>query len=200
MNSLEILENLRTSEPQLLTDLPETFGIYALWDHEKKIRYIGCTPKATEGFRKRVGSKHVTGSEGRSHKFSQAYCTGRMWRYCKKLDPSAALNAQDPNDAKLAKRLRTLFIRKHCRVTFVEISAEKRAGNYFSFLTSLESEVLALAPSSMRLWEKIGFSSLKEPIVLVDELLEENPKLKDAAERQALIYRKYIEHKESEIA
>ena len=196
MTSLEILEELRTSEPQPLTDLPEKFGIYALWDHEKKIRYIGCTPKATEGFRTRVGSKHVTGSEGRSHKFSQAYCTGRMWRYCKKFDPSAALIAQDLNDAKLAKKLRTLFIRKHCRATFVEISADECAGNYFSFLTSLESEVLALSPSSMRLWERIEFSSVKEPVFLVNELLEEHPSLKGAAERQALIYRKYVEDKE----
>jgi hypothetical protein len=200
VNSLEILEKLRTSELQPLTDLPEKFGIYALWDHEKKIRYIGCTPKATEGFRTRVGSKHVTGSEGRSHKFSQAYCAGRMWRYCKKFDPSAALSAQDSNDAKLAKKLRTLFIRKHCGVTFVEISADECAGNYSSFLTSLESEILVLAPPSMRLWERIGFSPVKEPVVLVDELLEEHPSLKDAAERQAVIYWKYVGHKESSIA
>ena len=200
MDSREILENLKTSKPQSLKNLPGTFGIYALWDHDKNIRYIGCTPKATEGFNVRVGNKHVTGSEGSSHKFSQAYCTARMWRYCKKLDPSSALSAQDSNDAKLAKKLRTLFIRRHCRVTYVEISAEDGHGNYFSFLTNLESGVRALVPSSMQLWEGIRFSSMEEPTFLVNELLEENPLLKDAAERQAIIYREHVKHGKSAIA
>lgn len=84
MDAGYILEMLQ-AEPVDLKDLPEEFGIYALWDHDKQIRYIGSTPKATEGFRTRVCNKHSTGSEGRSHKFSQAYCTGRMWRHCKKL-------------------------------------------------------------------------------------------------------------------
>ncbi len=200
MNSRELLEKLKNDAPQLLTNLPDTFGIYALWDHEENIRYIGCTPKATEGFRIRVGNKHVTGSEGRSHKFSQAYCTGRMWRYCKKLDPVAALNAQDPNDAKLAKKLRTLFIRKYCRITYVEIPSKEREGNYFAFLTNLESQIQSLAPASMRLWEGIGFSPMEEPISIVDALLEQHSSLREAAEKQAAIYRKYVRLGESAIA
>jgi len=193
MNSNEIFDILTTSEPQSLKDLPDSFGIYALWDHEKKIRYIGCTPKATTGFRNRVASRHVTGSEGRSHKFSQAYCTGRMWRYCKKLDPLSALGAQDTNNAKLAKKLRTAFIRKHCGVTYIEIPPNDSENDYFSRLTSLESQVQEMAPSSMRAWEGLGFKPESEPVELVDALLSDYPMLREAAERQAAIFAKHVE-------
>lgn len=192
MNSTDTFKALTQSEPQSLIGLPDIFGIYALWDHEEKIRYIGCTPKATEGFRIRVGNKHVTGSEGRSHKFSQAYCTGRMWRYCKKLAPATALSAQDPHDANLAKKLRTEFIRKNCRVTYVEIPMFIEASNYFNALTSLEAEVQAMAPPEMRAWEGVCFQPFEEPIELVDSLLKSLPHLRGAAERQANIFNNYV--------
>ncbi|PKG97580.1 hypothetical protein [Paraglaciecola sp. MB-3u-78] len=191
MESKDIFEKLTSSEPKLLTGLPDSFGIYALWDHEKQIRYIGCTPKATEGFRIRAGNKHVTGSEGRSHKLSQAYCTGRMWRYCKKLDPESASNDQSSEDATLAKRLRTLFIRKYCGITFVEIP-ENGVPNYFNYLTSLESQVQNMAPASMRAWEGLGFKPCSEPSILVDQLIDENPDLQSAAERQQEIYNEHV--------
>jgi hypothetical protein len=193
MESREIFKKLTSSEPKPLMGLPDTFGIYALWDHEKQIRYIGCTPKATEGFRVRVGNKHITGSEGRSHKFSQAYCTGRMWRFCKKLDPEHALHAQDTDDAKLAKKLRTLFIRKHCGVTFVEIP-KNDATNYFNDLTSLESQVQSMAPASMRAWEGVGFRPCVEPSSLVDLLIDENPNLRAAAESQQEVFNKHVKN------
>jgi hypothetical protein len=191
MDSKDIFSKLTSTEPKSLIGLPDSFGIYALWDHEGKIRYIGCTPKATEGFRVRVGNKHVTGSEGRSHKFSQAYCTGRMWRYCKKLDPESALSTQNSDNAKLAKKLRTLFIRKHCRITFVEIP-NKGLQNYFNYLTFLESDVQNMAPASMRKWEGVGFSPFTEPSKLVDELIEENPSLRSAADKQNEIFNRYV--------
>ena len=89
MDAKNILEQLATGHKHSLPELPETHGIYALWDHDGHIRYIGCTPKKTEGFKKRINSKHVTGSVCRSHKFSEAYCTGRMWRYSKHLERNA---------------------------------------------------------------------------------------------------------------
>ena len=187
MDSIDIFRKLTSADPKPLIGLPDSFGIYALWDHEGKIRYIGCTPKATEGFRVRVENKHVTGSEGRSHKFSQAYCTGRMWRYCKKLDPESALRAQNSDDAKLAKKLRTLFIRKYCGITFMEIP-NNGSQNYFSYLTSLESEVQNLAPTSMTEWEGIGFSPFAESSELVDQLIAEHPSLGPAAARQGQIF------------
>jgi hypothetical protein len=192
MNSSDIFKKLTTSKPQSLIGLPNSFGIYALWDHEDKIRYIGCTPKATEGFHIRVGNKHVTGSEGRSHKFSQAYCTGRMWRYCKKLDPESASFDQSPQDAKLAKKLRTEFIRKHCHITYVEIPKNNETVNYFSLLTSLEAQVQEMAPPVMRSWEGICFQPFQEPIDLVDSLLATMPHLGEAAERQSNVFNNHV--------
>ena len=191
MESKNIFEKLTSSKSKSLIGLPNAFGIYALWDHENEIRYIGCTPKGTEGFSIRVGNKHVTGSEGRSHKFSQAYCTGRMWRYCKKLDPESASRDQNSGDAKLAKKLRTLFIRKHCGITFVEIPNNDKT-DYFSYLTSLESQVQNMAPASMRAWEGVGFKPYAEPTLLVDQLINENYSLRLAAERQQLIHDTYV--------
>jgi hypothetical protein len=52
----------------------------------------------------------------------------------------------------------------------------------------------------MRLWERIGFSPMEEPSPLVDALLEQHPSLRDAADRQAAIYRKYVQGGESAIA
>ncbi|UYM16301.1 hypothetical protein [Endozoicomonas euniceicola] len=192
MDSKDIFHHLTSSTPMPLTELPNSFGIYALWDHEHQIRYIGCTPKATEGFKIRVGSKHVTGSEGRSHKFSQAYCTGRMWRYCHKLDPEAAAHEQNPNNAKLAKKLRTLFIRKYCAITFIEIPKINSDMDYFKYLIALESQVQEMAPKCMRAWEGVKFKPNNEPSELVDALILENPDLRKAAERQLAIYKKYV--------
>jgi hypothetical protein len=186
-----ILHQLVQPAPVLLADLPEEFGLYALWDHAGEIRYIGCTPKATEGFRTRIFNKHATGSEGRSHKFTQAYCTGRMWRYCKKLHPSEALSEQQAFDANAAKKLRNAFIRKFCRATYVSL-ATKRSIGYFSWLTGLESEVQALAPTSMRAWEGIKFHSAQEPEELVEQLLIEVPEIRGAVDRQNMIYQKYV--------
>lgn len=183
-----IFRQLTESTPVKLADLPEKFGIYALWDHEGKIRYIGSTPKATEGFRTRIFSKHATGSEGRSHKFTQAYCTGRMFRFCKSLhDPKAGL-AQNAADANCAKKLRNAFIRKHCTATFVEIPIHSLQGQYFAELTRLELALQAMAPASMRQWEGIKFQSVAEPSDLVDSLLREHPHFAEGATRQAKLY------------
>ena len=189
MDTRSIFEKLTQSEPVHLADLPEEFGIYALWDHERQIRYIGSTPKATEGFRTRIYSKHATGSEGRSHKFTQAYCTGRMWRYCKKLDDPAAAREQSPADADAAKKLRNAFIRKYCAASYVSIPRASLPEPYFASLTSLEYQLQAMAPSSMRVWEGIGFRPLAEPTPLVDLLLTELPHFAAGAERQYAIYK-----------
>ncbi|MFI4939125.1 MAG: hypothetical protein ACHP7O_02075 [Burkholderiales bacterium] len=190
MKSTDVLTAIRDSVPKNLENLPKTFGLYALWDHTAQIRYIGCTPKATEGFNIRVGNKHVTGSEGRSHKFSHAYCTGRMWRYAKNLHPDASGAAQLAEDAQLAKHLRTLFIRRHCRVTLVEVP--KIRDDYFGFLTKLEAETKLLAPKSMKLWDGVHFTAGVEPEELVNAIIAENPTLREAAERQGTIYRHHV--------
>ncbi len=192
MDRHTILKSLRESPPVFLATLPDAFGIYALWDHECQIRYIGYTPKGNEGFRIRVANKHVTGSEGRSHKFSQAYCTGRMWRFCKRLHPISALQEQDPSDANLAKKLRTAFIRRYCKATYVEVPKCRVSGDYFAHLNALESQVQQLAPPSMRAWEGIKFRSVAEPAELVCNLLKDMPEIQSAAERQREVYRKRV--------
>jgi hypothetical protein len=193
MDPKHILQALRDSVPMGLVDLPGRFGLYALWDHTSQIRYIGCTPKRTEGFDQRVGHKHVTGSEGRSHKFSHAYCTGRMWRYVKGLHPVGSQTAQRDEDARLAKRLRTLFIRRYCRVTIVEVA--EIGGDYFADLVRLETDTKLLAPESMKLWDGLRFTPHGEPEELVDALLAEHPVLRAAAECQAAIYRQHVMHR-----
>ncbi|WP_159098124.1 hypothetical protein [Parazoarcus communis] len=192
MDTQSVFEALTKSKPVNLSDLPEEFGVYALWDHEGQIRYIGSTPKATEGFRTRIYSKHATGSEGRSHKFTQAYCTGRMWRYCKKLDDPAAANEQHPADADAAKKLRNAFIRRYCRASYVTIPRNSLAEPYFASLTSLEYQLQAMAPLSMRAWEGIAFRPLSEPTHLVDGLLAELPHYAAGAERQNAIYKTFV--------
>jgi hypothetical protein len=192
VDARSIFERLTQFEPVNLADLPEEFGIYALWDHERQIRYIGSTPKATEGFRTRIYSKHATGSEGRSHKFTQAYCTGRMWRYCARLDGPAAASAQSPADAVAAKKLRNAFIRKYCMASYVTISRSSLPDPYFANLTSLEFRLQAMALPSMRVWEGIGFRPLPEPTALVDLLLAELPHFAAGAERQNAIYKAHV--------
>lgn len=183
---------LTESKPVRLADLPEEFGIYALWDHTKQVRYIGSTPKATEGFRTRIYSKHATGSEGRSHKFTQAYCTGRMWRYCKKLHGPAAALAQVAADASGAKKLRNAFIRRYCAATYLVVPRDSLPSPYFASLTAIEFQLQAMAPPSMRVWEGIGFAAVPEPTALVDRLLIDLPYLADAAQRQRSIYQRHV--------
>lgn len=191
MKPSQILAELAESPPLRLGSLPKTFGMYALWDHSGAIRYIGCTPKATEGFDIRVGNKHVTGSEGRSHKFSHAYCVGRMWRFQDHLHPTICGSEQVESDAKLAKRLRTLFIREYCRVTLVEVPRIPER-DYFGYLTGLEFDTKSLAPNDMKLWDGNKFIVGAEPTDLVEELLLRHPELREPCERQASIYRRYV--------
>lgn len=153
----EILEQLRLQSPSRLEDLPSLSGIYALFDHEGCMRYIGIAH--TEGFRTRIRNKHSTGSEDRSHKFSCAYNTGRLWRD-RHSDPK--------DDAKVAKRLRNALILRHCRATYVAIEGyeTKRA------LEAIEQDVLALAEPDERVWNS-SFVPGPEPVALVDSLISE---------------------------
>ncbi len=120
-----------------------------------------------------------------------------MWRYCKKLHRPSALSEQDSNDAKLTKKLRNVFIRRYCKATYVEIPKEMAPGNYFAFLTRLETEIQSQAPQGMRAWEGIKFVIGSEPTELVDALLDEMPELKHAAERQYAIYLKHVHRRDA---
>jgi hypothetical protein len=172
-----VLRNLTTGDPVRLDALPREHGIYALHDHTGAIRYVGITKADRYGFRGRISSRHVSGSESRSHKFSHAYNTGRMWRAKK----------DDRPDASLAKQLRVAFIRQHCRATFVIVPS-----TLWGELPRLEIAVQAMAPEGMLDWGgRGGFVCLSEPKELVDALLDElrfTPDQRAAVERQAALH------------
>jgi hypothetical protein len=181
-----VLETLTSSPPVRLHDLPSLNGIYALRDHCGEIRYIGVTGKNDKGFRGRVNNRHVTGSEGRSHKFSHAYNTGRMWR-SRDGHPLQILA-----DAVAAKTLRTQFIRRHCRATYFVIEREGLDPlTFFRRLQDLEALVQEAAPPPMRSWEGKDFSPVEEPKILVDAILKDlrwSPWDRMAVDRQAALF------------
>lgn len=173
------LELLVSQELKPLDLLPETQGIYALADHRGALRYIGMTAK--DSFRKRISSRHVTGSEGNSHKFACAYNVGRMW-YGKKY------SEQDPVDGGLARRLRQIFIRRHCRAAFVSLQLKEAE------LRTLESGVLSIAPAGMRDWNGKRLWSDPEPGELVDSLIEKlgwSAASRGAIERQLNLFNRH---------
>jgi hypothetical protein len=172
-----VFRDLTTSDPVRLEAVPREHGIYALHDHAGAIRYVGITKNDKLGFYGRINNRHVTGSESRSHKFSHAYNTGRMWRAKK----------DDSPDANAAKRLRSAFVRRYCRVTFVAVSP-----TLFGDLSKLEIAVQAIAPARLLDWgSRRDFVSLTEPKELVDTLLDElrySPDERAAVGRQAALY------------
>ena len=155
MKPAEILDSLRSQKGVKLDGLPASSGLYALRDHLSEIRYIGIAD--TEGFRTRIYNKHTTGSEDRSHKFSCAYNVGRMWRN---------RHADHGADAKVAKDLRTAFIRRHCSASFVPIDGYDGR----QALEKIERAVQALATTSELTWCK-GFRPTEEPTELVDQII-----------------------------
>lgn len=179
----------RPALPLSAAYLTREIGLYALWDHSGAIRYIGSTPRSSGGFLARIG-KHIGGTEGHSHKFSQAYCTGRLWR-ANKLHPAAGAVPQDPADADVAKKLRCRFIRRHCLASCLPIATGQEG------LEALELAVIEIArrdgPPGMLGWHGRRFTGEREPVALVDALLAETPGLRAAVERQGELYRRYVD-------
>ena len=68
MTSEECLSELKNQTLRRIEDLPKATGVYGLADHLGNIRYIGVT--AADSFRDRIYSRHVNGSEERSHKLA----------------------------------------------------------------------------------------------------------------------------------
>lgn len=171
-----VLEQLIGGKPSRLDALPRDHGIYALHDHFGDIRYIGITKGDKNGFYGRIYSRHVSGSEGRSHKFSHAYNTGRMWR--EKRDNSP--------DASTAKHLRAAFVRHHCRASYVIVPSA-----HWGDLPRLELAVQTITPDGMFAWgSKRAFDPLPEPREMVDALIDElrfTPAQRAAVERQAAL-------------
>jgi DNA polymerase-3 subunit epsilon len=125
------------------------------------VRYIGETRNDT--FYKRIASRHVTGSEGNSHKFSCEYNVGRMWRGNRKETGFV------PEDAKIAKNLRTAFIHRNCRAIWIPVPGKPEE------IKALEQAVIRIAPPEMVSWNdsRSRQSSFGEPVSLVDALIRE---------------------------
>ncbi len=180
LTAKECVAALQNQKLKKIDDLPDAIGVYALADHLGDIHYIGIT--AAESFRDRIYSRHVNGSEERSHKLACNYNIGRMWRDRKSAD-------HVPHDAKIAKDLRREFIRRHCRAACVPLDCTKHA------LEALENEILAIAPRNMISWNatRMRLNRLPEPRDLVDALIEELGLSLDkraALDRQAMRFEK----------
>jgi hypothetical protein len=177
----ECVEALKNQKLRKIDDLPDAIGVYALTDHLGDIHYIGIT--AADSFRDRIYSRHVNGSEERSHKLACNYNIGRMWRDRKSAD-------HVPHDAQIAKDLRREFIRRHCLAACVPLDLRKPA------LEALEKEIFAIVPSDMISWNatRIRVNCLPEPRDLVDALIEELGISLDeraALDRQAKLFEKH---------
>ncbi|RZI55468.1 MAG: hypothetical protein EOP94_04880 [Zymomonas sp.] len=139
-------------------------------------RYIGRT-KDADSFHRRIQRRHVTGTEEPSHRFAYAYNVGRMWRR----------KGSGGSDAKVAKALRTSFIRQYCRVVVHTVLPE-----YFDMLPSLEGAVFDLVPAGALSWSHgTSIVRIPEPTDLVGRLLDEMSfpeDLRQAVERQARLY------------
>jgi hypothetical protein len=140
----ECVEALENQKLRKIDDLPGTVGMYGLTDHLGDIHYIGIT--AAGSFRDRIYSRHVNGSEERSHKLACNYNIGRMWRDRKSAD-------YVPHEAKIAKDLRREFIRRHCLAACVPLNGTKQA------LETLEKEIFAIVPPDMISWNATTTSS-----------------------------------------
>jgi hypothetical protein len=177
----ECLNDLKSQKLKKIDDLPDATGVYGLADHLGVIRYIGVT--AADSFRDRIYSRHVNGSEERSHKLACNYNIGRMWRNRKSVQFVV-------RDAKIAKDLRREFIRRHCFAACVPLNLTKPA------LEMLEKEIFSIAPPEMISWNSTRkrVNRLPEPRDLVDSLIQElGLSAADIAslDRQASLFEKY---------
>lgn len=158
MKNTDVLAALLAQTPVKTASLPrDQRGIYGLIDHDQHLRYIGCTTREAESFRKRIHQRHRTGSETHSHYFSKIYNTGRMYR--------DRFTQQGDPDAKIAKDLRSAFIAEYCRAVYVPLVSSE-----FEIM-ALEAATIAIARSENILWNRATTMVYPEPTELVDALI-----------------------------
>lgn len=176
------MEVLKNQQLRKIDDLPDAVGVYALADHLGHIHYIGITEAGS--FRDRIYSRHVNGSEERSHKLACNYNIGRMWRDRKSAD-------YVPHDARIAKNLRREFIRRHCFAACVPLTYTKQA------LEALERKIFAIVPPDMISWNatRRRVNCVPEPRDIVDALIEElglSLNERAALDRQSMRFEKHV--------
>ncbi|MGX1165768.1 hypothetical protein AB7M16_002034 [Bradyrhizobium sp. USDA 372] len=126
-----------------------------LFDHAEQPRYIGVTEM---GIRRRVAGYHV-GGDGNSHKFSTIYNAGRMFH-----DRNSIHSCLQ--EGRIAKELRRLFARAHCRAVGVPLPGLAKAD-----LFAVEAELRRIAPSNALSWNNLRALDAYEPVELVDQFL-----------------------------
>ena len=149
------LDTLRNAAPVCLADVPAGPGIYALYDHSGRPRYIGITAKCLTD---RIFRRHAAG-DGNSHKFSTVYNAGRMFH-------SRKDTGTCPADGPISKELRRLFIRSHCAAVAIPLRGYGKTQ-----LLALEAEVCELAPDDMTRWNNARALEAEEPTELLDSFL-----------------------------
>lgn len=152
-----LLADLLNAPPQHTNAAPrDAHGLYALFDHLGKMRYIGSTRAEKQSLFTRIHHRHRSGDEWGSHYFSRMYNTGRMWR--------DRLNPESRADADLAKALRRAFIADHCRAAWVCLPES-------ADIALLEKDVLKRAPAEATAWNGCKMDVYDEPVALVDATL-----------------------------
>lgn len=155
----EILDLLKQASPRPTVDAPRNArGIYGLFDHAGRFRYIGSTSSLSQTFYERIHHRHRTGSETHSHYFAKMYNTGRMW-----VDRT---NTETTTEMKIVRRLRQAFIARYCGCTWVGLPDD-------TDIAGMEAQVINLAPPDMVAWNRSGMAVYDEPLALVDALIEE---------------------------
>lgn len=178
VKNTNVLATLLGQTPVKTAALPrDQRGIYGLIDHNQRLRYIGCTTRDAENFRKRIHQRHRTGSETHSHYFSKIYNTGRMYR--------VRLTQQGDPDAKIAKDLRSAFIAEYCRAVYVPLETSELE------ILALEASTIAIAPPENILWNRATSMVYPEPTELVDAQIAKlglSRREIEALERQRLLF------------
>jgi hypothetical protein len=149
------LDRLMNATPASLADIPAGPGIYALYDHAGRPRYIGITAKCLNN---RIYKRHAAG-DGNSHKFSTVYNAGRMFHT--RYHPSTC-----SADGPIAKELRRLFVREHCAAVAIPLLPFG-----MDRLLLLEAQVCGLASEEMTRWNNARVLEAEEPVELVDDFL-----------------------------
>ncbi len=173
------LDNLVSQTLRRFDDMPDAIGLYGLGDHEGRLHYFGMTDSGS--FRGRIWSRHITGSEERSHKLACNYSVGRLWHNRK--HPGT-----NEHDGAIARRVRQAFIRKHCGFVCLPLKITKGE------LQQLEKDVIALAGRHVADWNNTRkrVATFEEPRELVDEIIRElglGVSEIAALERQNALYR-----------
>lgn len=158
LTAKDALDILLSQKHQRLERMPDGIGLYGLGDHEGRLHYFGKTD--SDSFRDRIWSRHISGSEDRSHKLACNYAVGRMWHDRKHPGTNAS-------DGAVSRRVRQAFIRRYCGFVCLPLTLSSID------LRALERAVIDLAGPQLADWNgsRRRVATFDEPIELVDDVI-----------------------------